>query len=380
MKISLRKRLSKKTGKVTLYLELYKGYVKQPDGKIKHNREYEYLDYFLYNKPKNQTEKQHNKEHLKSAEAVKAQKLLEIQNGTYGFNNTHKLNTNFIDYFKKLTEERLQSKGNYGNWDSTLKHLLKYTSASTTFKDVTPEFCEGFKDYLLNTAKTKSEKPLSKNSSYSYLNKFKAALKQAFQDKIINENPAKRVKGIKPEENEREYLTQQELESLINAECRYEVLKRAFLFSCFTGLRWSDINKLTWNKIQELEEGYKIHFKQQKTKGVEYLDIPMNAVKYLGEKGSPEDRVFVGLKYSAYMNVALSQWVLRAGITKHITFHCARHTYATFMLTNGVDIYTVSKLLGHRELKTTQIYTKVIDQKKRDAVNIFDEAFNKYER
>lgn len=375
MEISLRQRVSKKTSRVTLYLEYYKGYTKLPNGKIKHDRDYEYLDYFLYDKPKNPAEKQHNKENLKSAEAVKAQKILEVQNGTYGFNNTHKLNTNFIEYFKKLTEERYQSLGNYGNWDSTLKHLLNYTSATTTFKDITPEFCEGFKDYLLNKVKTKTGNGLSQNSSSSYFNKFKATLNQAFDDKIINENPAKRVKSIKAEETEREYLNQEEIQALMKAECRYEVLKNAFLFSCFTGLRWSDINTLTWSKIQEFEGGYKVQFKQQKTKGVEYLDITTNALQYIGERGNPEDRVFTGLKYSAYMNTALSQWVLRAGITKQITFHCARHTYATFLLTKGVDIYTVSKMLGHRELKTTQIYTKVIDQKKRDAVNVFDEVF-----
>lgn len=375
MEISLRQRVSKKTGKITLYLEIYKGYTKDENGKIKHDREYKYLEYFLYDKPKNLKEKQHNKENLKAAEAVKAQMILEVQNGIYGFNNTHKLNTNFIEYFKKLTQERYQSLGNYGNWDSTLKHLLNYTSATTTFKEITPEFCEGFKDYLLNKVKTKTGKALSKNSSSSYFNKFKAALNQAFDDKIINDNPVKRVKSIKTEETEREYLTQEELKALMVAECRYDVLKRAFLFSCFTGLRWSDINTLTWGKVQELEDGYKIQFKQQKTKGVEYLDIPTHAMQYIGEKGRPDDRVFIGLTYSDYMNVALLQWVLRAGITKHITFHCARHTYATFMLTNGVDIYTVSKMLGHRELKTTQIYTKVIDKKKRDAVNVFDEVF-----
>lgn len=75
------------------------------------------------------------------------------------------------------------------------------------------------------------------------------------------------------------------------------------------------------------------------------------------------------------MNVALTQWMCKAGITKHITFHCGRHTYATYLLTQGEDIYTVSKLLGHRELKTTQVYAKVIDQKKRDAVNSFNTLF-----
>ncbi|MFP9114429.1 site-specific integrase [Flavobacterium sp. RHBU_3] len=374
MKISLRQRVSKKTGKVTLYLEFYKGHEKLPNGKIKHLRDYEYLDYFLYEKPKNPVEKQHNKENLKSAEAVKAQKILEVQNGTYGFNNVHKLNANFIQYFRKLTNDRLESSGNYGNWDSALKHLINYAGESVTFKQVTSEFCDGFKDYLLKAQK-KTGKALSKNSSLSYFNKFKAALTQAFDDKIINENPAKRIKGIKPDEAEREYLTQEELQALIKTECRYDVLKRAFLFSCFTGLRWSDINTLTWNKIQEFEGGHRIQFKQQKTKGMEYLDIPANALQYIGERRNPEDRVFIGLRYSAYMNTALAQWVLKAKITKQITFHCARHTYATFLLTKGVDIYTVSKMLGHRELKTTQIYTKIIDQKKRDAVNVFDEIF-----
>lgn len=377
MEISLRQRLSKKTGRITLYLEIYKGYSKDENGKIKHNREYEYLDYFLYDKPKNPAEKQHNKENLKSAEAVKAQKVLEIQNGTYGFANTHKLNTNFIEYFKKLTEERFQSLGNYGNWDSTLKHLLGYSNTTTTFKDITPEFCEGFKDYLLNKVKTKTGNALSQNSCSSYFNKFRASLNQAVDDGIINDNPCKKIKGIKAEETEREYLTQEELQAIMEAECRYDVLKNAFLFSCFTGLRWSDINLLTWSKIQDFEGGYRVQFKQQKTKGVEYLDIPNNALLYIGKRGNPEDRVFMGLKYSAYMNTALTQWMLRAGITKPITFHCARHTYATFLLTKGIDIYTVSKMLGHRELKTTQIYTKVIDQKKRDAVNVFDEVFKK---
>jgi len=377
MKVSLRKRLSKKTGKVTLYLELYNGYTKLPDGKIKHNREYEYLDYTLFDKPKNLTEKQHNKENLKSAEAVKAQRVVEIQNGIYGFNNVHKLNTNFIKYFKKLTEERLNSLGNYGSWDSVLKHLQRYTHTSTTFKDVTPEFCEGFKDYLLNKVRTKAGKPLSQNSCHSYYNKFRASLNQAFDEKIINENPAKRIKSIKQGETQREYLTQEELQALMNTECRYDVLKNAFLFSCFTGLRWSDINTLTWSKIHKFDAGYRIQFIQQKTKGVEYLDIPTNALQYIGEKENPDDRVFIGLKYSAYMNTALARWILKAGITKQITFHCARHTYATFLLTKGVDIYTVSKMLGHKELKTTQIYAKIIDQKKRDAVNVFDEVFNK---
>jgi len=115
--------------------------------------------------------------------------------------------------------------------------------------------------------------------------------------------------------------------------------------------------------------GHYIRFRQKKTKGVETQPISEQAFNLLGERAEPEERVFVGLKYSAWHNLKLQQWVMKAGITKTITFHCARHTYATLQLTMGTDIYTVSKLLGHKELKTTQIYAKIIDDKKKDAAN-----------
>ena len=152
-------------------------------------------------------------------------------------------------------------------------------------------------------------------------------------------------------------------------ECRYEVLQRAFIFSCLTGLRWSDIHKLKWKEVHFTNEGGRIHYYQKKTKHLEYLDVSKQSLSYLGEKGTDEDKPFEGLKYSSYFNVSLTQWMLKAGITKHITFHCARHTHATLLLTNGVDIYTVSKLLGHKEIKTTQIYARIIDEKKKEAVN-----------
>ena len=369
MNVVLRKRESKKTDRITLYLDIYKGSSKDSSGKVKSKREYEYLNYYLISSPKTPTEKQHNKDSLKGAEAVRAKRLLEIQNGTYGFANEFKQQTNLIEFFKKLTEERYKSKGNYDNWDSALKHLINYCHVNTTFKDVDTAFIEGFKDYLLAKAKMKSGKLLATNSALSYFNKFRAAINRAFEEGIVNNNPLIRVKGIKQEDTHREYLTLDELKALAKVECRYEILKRAFLFSCLSGLRWSDVQKLTWNEVQEFNGKWRIQFTQKKTKGVEYLDISEQARNYMGNKGQQDERVFASLKYSSYMNVALTQWMLKAGITKPITFHCSRHTFATIQLTLGTDIYTVSKLLGHSELKTTQIYAKIIDEKKQDAVN-----------
>ena len=148
------------------------------------------------------------------------------------------------------------------------------------------------------------------------------------------------------------------------------LLKRAALFSALTGLRFSDIKNLVWGEIHHsVENGYSIQFTQQKTKGVEVLPISEQAYSLMGERKEPSDKVFEGLTYSAYENKHLYQWIGAAGITKDITFHCFRHTFATLQLSHGTDIYTVSKMLGHRELKTTQIYAKIIDQTKREAAN-----------
>ena len=369
MKVHLRERFQKKGKRISLYLEYYKGSRKSDEGKILPIREYEHLGIYLHNKPSTPLQKQENKQNLELAKNIKSKREIDIKNNEFGFLTNTKLNSNFLQYFNKLTEDRLSSIGNYGNWDSTLKHLNKYTNKRVLFKDIDEGFCEGFKDYLTNKVKKNNGESLSSSSVSSYFNKFRASLKQAVKDKIILYNPSVDVKIPKVKEKEREYLSIEELKQLEKVECRYEVLKRAFLFSCLTGLRWSDIHKLKWKEVHFTNKIGRVHYYQQKTKNLEYLDISEEALSYLGEKSNDENKPFEGLKYSSYFNVALTQWMLKAGITKHITFHCARHTHATLLLTNGVDIYTVSKLLGHKEIKTTQIYARIIDEKKKEAVN-----------
>lgn len=199
----------------------------------------------------------------------------------------------------------------------------------------------------------------------------RAALKQASKDGIISKNPAEFIEGIKPGEPERQFLTLEEVNKMLKTECELPNLKNAFLFSCLTGIRWSDIQKLIWKEVQHSEEnGHYIRFQQKKTGQHETLPISQQARDFLGDKSEDsEERVFVGLKYSAWHNLRLKQWVMRAGINKEITFHCARHTNAVLQLSSGTDIYTVSKMLGHKHLKTTEIYAKIVDDKKREAAN-----------
>ena len=367
MKVFLRQRKQTRNGTISLYLEIYKGYAETKDGKRKPIRDYEYLDLYLIDKPRNPIDKQQNKENLNLAESLKAKRELEIKNGTYGFTNEFKKQTNFIEYFRNLVNKK-ETKGNLGNWYSTQIHLENYAGSNVTFKDIDLQFAEGFKEYL-NKAKRKDGKPLANNSKASYFAKFRAALNEAVKEKIIYGNPAVETGNYKTIESQREYLTLDELRKLAQTECRYDVLKRAFLFSCLTGLRWSDINNLKWNDVQQINNSCRIHFKQQKTKGQQYLDINQQARELMQGIGKPDERVFIGLNYSSYMNVALQMWILKAGITKQITFHCARHTFAVLQLTLGTEIYTLSKMLGHSELKTTQIYAKIVDEKIKEAVN-----------
>ena len=347
-----------KDGNKSLYLDIWY------NGK----RKYEFLKLYIVN-PKNTKDRENNKMNLELAEGIRSKRQLELKNNEYGFSSDFKSNIYFLDYFKQLTEDRYHSKGNYGNWESTLKHLKNYANEFITLKDITPEFALGFKKYLANGANTKSLNSLSLNSQHSYFNKFKAAINQAFENGLIRVNPILQVKAVKPEDTKREYLTLEELRSLVKTECRYAVLKNAFLFCCLTGIRWSDVQKLTWKDVHKEGENDRIIFRQQKTKGQEYLDINRQAREFMGERGNLEDRVFIGLKYSAWHNMELQKWVMRAGITKDITFHCSRHTFAVMQLELNTDIYTVSKLLGHTHLKTTQIYAKVVDQKKKEAMN-----------
>ena len=208
---------------------------------------------------------------------------------------------------------------------------------------------------------------ISHNTAATYFSIFKAALKQAFVDGYLTVDLSAKIKGIQEQESRREYLTVEELNTLASTPCERDVLKRAALFSALTGLRHCDIQKMRWKEIQIEGDNARLNFTQQKTKGVEYMPISTQALQLCGEQGEPEQFIFEDLPDPAWISKPLKRWIEAAGITKRITFHCFRHTYATLQLSSGTDIYTVSKMLGHTNVKTTQIYAKVVDEKKEKA-------------
>lgn len=155
----------------------------------------------------------------------------------------------------------------------------------------------------------------------------------------------------------------EEFQLLADTPARSDLIKRAAIFSGLTGLRFSDVKGLTWGEVRGSIGKYHLQFTQEKTDGAEVLPISDQAVEIMGKRGEPEEWVFFGLAYSS-MRICFKSWLKNAGITKNITFHSFRHTYASLQLELGTELLTVSKMLGHRSIKTTLVYTKVKDKKK----------------
>src|SRR5690606_15518738 len=315
MKMTLRKK-KLRTGRYSLYIEYYRGSNKNDKGKIEHNRHFEYLKEYLIMDPVTTQEKTANAEAMIRAEQVLSIRRAEYAQGRYGIKDRSKSKLLFLTYYEKLKEDRYESKGNYDNWDAAQNHIEDYCKKrKITFEDIDEEFVLGFKKFLNTNSRTKSNTPLSQNSKYTYYNKFKAALRQAFEDGYTSRNFATAVKGFAQGETSREYLTQEELQAMAKAKCKHPILKSAFMFSCLTGLRWSDVNKLTWSEVREEEGETRLIFQQKKTAGQEYQFISNQARKLLGRRRQENDRVFQGLKYGAHFNAEILRWCMRAGIT-----------------------------------------------------------------
>ena len=365
-------------GNQSIYLDYYN------DGK----RQYDFLKLYLVPET-TPAAKEANANTLRLANAVKAQKIVELQNTEHGFKSSNiKQKARLIDYLQAILTEKEQTAKNYShyNYKALIRHIKQYCGEQTTFKQVTKEFCVGFMEYLKTAENTLYKRGvcetfpsglLSENTKYCYIKTLNTALNRAMRDGILANNPLallSRQEQPKRQLDNREYLTIEEVRQLVKTPCRKPIIKNAFLFSCFSGLRFSDVRALTWGQILADNDGKQvIKYTQQKTNKPEYLQLSGEALKFLPEKNSAKDSdIIFPLAKNGYMNETLKCWILAAGITKRVTFHVGRHTNATLLLSLGVPIETVSKILGHSDIQTTQIYAKVIDKNKRDAVDKLD--------
>lgn len=368
--VRLRKKLLA-NGMISLYLDFYPPILNTETNRYTRR---EFLKLYLFKPPKNQIQKISNIETLHTAELIQIRRQNELRkHDVYSEFEKEQLEIqrigrgSFLDYFKNLADKK--EGNNYKIWCSAIIHFENFLSGrDVTFKDITVILMEDYKEYLLK-AKNRRDitNTLARNTALSYHNKLKTALKRAYKEGKLRTDINAGIDSIKEQESQRNFLTLCEAKKLFATPCSKEIVVRISMFSTLTGIRYSDIAKLIWQEVQYIEnDGHYIRFKQKKTEGLQTMPISDEAYEILGQRTYDNDKVFTGLKKWDVDRV-LPRWVAQAGITKHITFHCFRHTYATLQIFSGTDIFTVSKMLGHKSVKTTQIYTKIIDEKKREA-------------
>jgi integrase len=344
MKVTLRKK-KLLTGNYSYYLDIYH------QGK----RKFQFLGMYTTK------DKIQNKEIQKIAEQVRNKTELELQSNNYNFIPEFKRRTSLITFL----QQKADKSSKWGKYYNTLKHLKDFAKGDVTFQEIDEAWLERFKEYLVSK--------VSQNSALTYFQSIHYIFKLAKREKIIISNPAENVSNFKFKEAKIEHLELSEIETLAKTECEKPEVKRAFLFSCFTGLRFSDIKALKWENVK----GDHIEIRQEKTD--DFVSIPLSATaKNLLANGMPNvihlpQKYVFDLPKRWYTNEILKKWFKTAKIKKNAHYHISRHTFATLSLTFNVDLFTVSKLLGHRNFKNTQVYAKVIDKKKVEAINSLPE-------
>lgn len=368
MRITIRER-GLQDNRNSLYLDFYPSIYNPQTGK---NTRREFLRLYVYKKPRNEEERHHNKETRLLAQKIRAKRQLQIQEENYGFFKKKNTQKNLLPLLEKAAYDyKKKGEGSPNCWLSVYTHLCNFTNDTLVQNDITVHFCKKFKQYLQECTPIKPNGGiLATNTSALYFAVFKTMVRTLYEDGHIESNVAKDISNIKKRETKREFLSYEELKNLSSTPCSSEILKRAALFSALTGLRYSDIEKLTWQEVYHEGDGKcSIRLVQKKTKEVLIIPISKNAVQLLGDREEAKEKVFKGLLYSRSQTLKIEKWVNDAGIDRKITFHCFRHTFATLQLTLGTNIMTIKELLGHRNIQTTMVYAKVVNSSKQEAAD-----------
>lgn len=357
-------------GNKSIYLDIYR------NGK----RSYEFLKLYLVPET-NPLQKQVNADTLKAANAIKAQRIIELANNEAGIKNTQRGKMLLADWMRKYEKDKVnKGEATHTQIKRTAALLDGYSGSKTRLCDVDKDFCIGFIDYLLNVYTTSTGKHIEQKTAHNYCKCFSTALNQAVRDEVIAQNPFHLIAPddkIADPKSHRTYLTKAEVKQLETTPCRKEEVKQAYLFGCFSGLRISDVERLRWKDIVTDGGEMRLSIVMKKTKDPLYITLSKTAIKHLPDRGTAAatDTIFK-LPSRPCIRKVMEQWTAAAGMSKKVTFHTSRHTAATMMLTAGADIATVSKILGHTNVKTTQIYAKIINEKIDQAATQMDNYFN----
>ena len=354
-------------GSQSLYLDIYRF------GK----RTYEYLKMYLIPETDHNARLQ-NQATMNAANAIKSKRIIELTNGEADIETKERVY--LLDWMKTYKENQAKRGKKDGYQISkTISILRDYAGERMLMDQIDKTFCQNYLDYLQTEYRSNKGKRVTNFTMHTYYRVLNGALNAAVRAEIIKSNPFTKISNsdkIRLPESKRSYMTIDEVRALIDTPMENEAIKDAYLFSCFCGLRISDIIRLQWKDVFVDGGQYRLSVSMQKTKEPIYLPLSSEALKWMPERGNktPEDKVF-DLPSPNTINILIKPWAKAAGISKRFTFHTARHTFATMMLTLGADLYTTSKLLGHADVKMTQVYAKIINKKKDDAVNLVNGLF-----
>ena len=355
--------------KSSLYLDFFPAIINPKTGKTSRR---EFLGEHIYDKPKNDLEKVHNKTTLEFADVIRSKRLMQLRDKEFGLKENVSFETDFIEFYASIVEEYYNegTESNYGGWKASLNYFKEFAGTKLPSTLLTEEHVTKYRKFLLetNSLKTKTQK-LAVNTASAYYKNFVMVLKKAYKKNILTKNLAEDVRFIKEEETYREYLSEKELEVLWSTHCDFVKVKHMAFLAVFTGLRFIDIKTLKHSQVySDTHQGSYIKIREQKTGNLYNHPINETVLKIIELQEKENEFVFGSIKYHEITR-PLKKWITDSGIIKKISFHNFRHTYATLQLANGTDIYTVSKLLGHKNVSTTQLYTKVMDKNKVLAAN-----------
>ena len=372
-------------GRESLFLDYYFGYQMVYSEKLdrqvaKKDRKREFLKLYLWQAPRTPLERQQNKETLELAKKIRFERGQELLESMEGYRLKKERDINFLDYFQAYIDK--YTKKDIRMVEIALKRFIDFLNDTPEYKkyakkikpeQITKDMVEAFTEYLQGRSVGEGAK-----SIYA---RFKKVIKYAIEHDAMLKNPCTGI-TIKVDDQQlrKEVLSPEEIQQLIATHYEHENpnIRRAFIFCLYCGLRYCDVKDLTFANVDFSNKLLK--FEQNKTKGHSASSgvvIPLNdgILKLIGEPSDPDKRDEVIFPLPSYEMClkALRRWVKRAGINKHISWHCARHSFAVNILNSGANIKTVASLLGHSGLKHTEKYTRAIDSLKQEAINSLPE-------
>lgn len=351
-------------GNISLYLDIYRDGV----------RVKEYLKLYIVAKPKDKDERAANKETLRLAEEIRAARQSELNHAAFGLISPVKQRVYLYDYFEKYIEAYSKKDirmitGAFERFKDFMAQEYPHRKEQIRFDELTPEIIKGFVDYLQSRSRGEG--------ALGYYQRFKKVINSAVEKNIIHKSPCTGIRCIVDENSlKKDVLSVEEIQQLAQTPYQNTEVRRAFLFCLYAGLRYCDVVDLKYSNVDY--SGKRIRFEQDKTKGhsknsIVVIPLSQTLLSFIGPKPEKDDYIFHLPSHTGCLK-ALRTWVARAGIDKHITWHCARHSLAVNLLGEyHVDIKTVASLLGHSGLKHTEKYTRAVDALKEKAINSLPE-------